>query len=397
MAPVRRVAGALALALVACSGGGSDAEDRDARPGPVEEAPADEATEGVAPPASVEELFVGGHLASAEIDIGDFTVTYEATVAAPDRYHASFGGLGPTGEYVRIGQDLYTRTGSGADRGLFTVAPLEESLARGALLVLAQDPDGADFADDGVVVSIVLEALLLDPVSVLDPRSVTPGRTDVDLQLPDDIAAALATLGVDVPSHEIVTHRSGKRVDSIDLRFDLEDAGTVEGVVRYNSWGEVDPEEIVEPSPEEVDATPFLDEETLAAFTDAPLLAPTVLPDGVRLAVALVLSPEETVESCLQVELDYVDIDDPDGGRSFTLFLLPAACATDFDPGPFDELLGGRPARGDGYEVLVEATVVQVARSEGVTPEEIDAMVASLAPVTAADLVAAVSATNAGG
>ena len=63
---------------------------------------------------------------------------------------------------------------------------------------------------------------------------------------------------------------------------------------------------------------------------------------------ASVLSPEDTVEGCAQVELDYGDPNDPDHGY-LTLFELPPSCA--------QPVTGGSPFRAGAYE--------GAARSEG--------------------------------
>jgi hypothetical protein len=132
---------------------------------------------------------------------------------------------------------------------------------------------------------------------------------------------------------------------------------------RFSRWGTA--VTVAAPPKAELDPTPFIDEEDLAAFKDAPVLQPRGIPAGWVLDGAFVLSADETAEGCRQVELDYTDPDNPDAGY-LTIYQLPVACADLARPegsapfaagrwsGYIDESDGGSTA-----QIVVGATVVQ--------------------------------------
>lgn len=93
---------------------------------------------------------------------------------------------------------------------------------------------------------------------------------------------------------------------------------------RLSDWGK--PVGITFPADADIDATPDIDEEAIAAFRDAPVLQPRGIPAGWVLDYASVLSKDETEEGCPEVELDYIDPDDPDFGYLY-LYELAASCA----------------------------------------------------------------------
>src|SRR5207245_2402047 len=70
---------------------------------------------------------------------------------------------------------------------------------------------------------------------------------------------------------------------------------------RWSKWGE---SVVIEaPTAAEIDATPDIAEEKVAAFKDAPLFQPAALPKGWVLNGADVLSADETDENCAEVEV----------------------------------------------------------------------------------------------
>jgi hypothetical protein len=158
--------------------------------------------------------------------------------------------------------------------------------------------------------------------------------------------------------------------------------------VTFSDWGA----DITIGVPEgEIDHTPWVDEEAVAAAraTVAPL-APTAVPDGLVLSGIDGLMPDDETEPCPQLYLTYAPpledqaatdafMDSPD---YLDIYLLPADCATDFDPTPFEAgEFGDLPSRTSeefgSVEVMVGDTVVQFDTSYD---DELAAMVASLAP-----------------
>jgi hypothetical protein len=146
---------------------------------------------------------------------------------------------------------------------------------------------------------------------------------------------------------------------------------------------------VVEPTADEIDRTPNVAEEALRAYTDTPIVAPAVVPAGLELDVADLLSPAETLEGCTQVSLDYEPA--PDGGVDFLqLFVVPRECAEAFDPTPYDEMFGGLPSRRvQLLEVLVGDSVVQLDSS--LADADLEAIVRTLTPLTADEVIAMVA------
>ena len=178
---------------------------------------------------------------------------------------------------------------------------------------------------------------------------------------------------------ELVVGPDGVPLSAV-LRADLRAAVRVEIVYEF---GEVGP--IAAPTPDQLDLTPEIDEEELAAFADTPLVAPATPPAGMALRSVLVLSTEQTLEGCPQVQLEYTDESAID---SLVVYLLPQTCALAFDDTPYSGTFGGLPSRFEGAEVLHGTTVVQLT---GTLPRsETEAIAESLQPTTTDALVAAV-------
>jgi len=141
-------------------------------------------------------------------------------------------------------------------------------------------------------------------------------------------------------------------------------------------------------------------------LTTVSPLAPTAVPDGLVLSGLTAVTAEEAVEmggeSCAQLELWYEPpldspsyeewLDDPD---YLSVYRLPAGCALDADPMPFEPgEFGEVPTRETdvGYvEVLAGETVV---RFDTTYTDELPAMVTSLQPF---DVDAAIAASGARG
>src|SRR5262249_55445278 len=97
----------------------------------------------------------------------------------------------------------------------------------------------------------------------------------------------------------------------------------------WSKWGES--VVIAAPTAAEIDATPDIKEEKVAAFKDAPLLQPAGLPKGWVLSGADVLSPDETTEHCPEVEVDYEDPTNQDSGY-LTIYEFTPSCANPAAP-----------------------------------------------------------------
>ena len=227
------------------------------------------------------------------------TTSARGAVRFPDRYRARFVEGGRARDELLVGGTLYGRPASA-----------------GARWKVVQGNAGADVLGPlrvGVVVRAVGGASLVRRVSgggVL--RGHVPARvvfSDVD---------AGPSLTVDV------TVSRGGRVVRLDLRLRDWDTSL----------------EIAAPPQSRIDRPPDIDAAAVNGYHDVALLQPAGIPEGWVLQAATVLSPEDTVEGCSQVELDYGDPDDPDHGY-LTLFEFPPACAS--------PVAGGRPFRAGAY------------------------------------------------
>ena len=141
-----------------------------------------------------------------------------------------------------------------------------------------------------------------------------------------------------------------------------------------------------EPEPP-ADPTPNVTEDAIRAYDEAPLLVPAVLPPGYELRRAMVRGTDETAAPCLTIQLTYGH---PDRGVVLFLELLSRECAERFSEQAFSLTFGGHPSRTRGGErdVLVGETVVEI--GGGFTTDEREIVAASLEPITADALIAAV-------
>ena len=338
------------------------------------------------------------------------TVTYQGfesgvsgVVADAERYSLRYesrgdessGSQGTVTEQVRLGTRLLVRSvfaGESVDEVLwFEVdADLVSALGYLAALSAGEAPASDDIGGADLVGDALVELLFTAPELLVDLDSLEPdAAADIDPELPDAMVEALDQLRVAEPSVELTVELEGGRLMRAEMR--VSSPGTVYEVeVDYTDHGEVETNDVVAPPSSEIDATPWADEERLAAFAETDLVAPTA-PAGLVLVGAHVLSAPATVEGCPQVQLDYGSAPDSEatGDRFLTVFVLSKPCANGADPSPFEETLGGFPSRRGGYEVLVGSTVVQLAPSDALVAE-LDAIAATLAPTTADALLAAV-------
>lgn len=161
-----------------------------------------------------------------------------------------------------------------------------------------------------------------------------------------------------------VTDDGEVRSARIDVTSDEDDSHVV-GLYDFSRWGRT--VELAAPPAALIDPTPFIDEEDLAAWKDAPLLSPRSMPRGWILDGAYVVPEEETAEECEQVALDYTDPNDEEAGY-LSLFQIPLACEG-LDPDPprgsapltVGRYTGWVDESEDGTfaQIVVGATVVQ--------------------------------------
>lgn len=240
-----------------------------------------------------------------------------------------------------------------------------------------------------------LEAIaeLGHPDVVYDGHGVT--TLVATLHAPDDLVDAF---GHPIPDGTVeLTVGPDHLPTALRVRIDQD---TVQSVteVAFSAWNE--PVDIPVPSGDQVDTTSWLDEDGLRQLTRITFLAPTARPEGWGLMVS---SPDDSgtfdppYDECLGVQLDWFDRDTTDGDENeyFSTLLTPVDCALDLDPTPFRPGgPGGLPSRPDPelpeeVEVLVGDMAVGV--QSNFPSAELDALIASLAPVDVEALIAVAS------
>lgn len=236
------------------------------------------------------------------------------------------------------------------------------------------------------------------------PTRVRAGviRAEVDVTKLEGFNDAFAFDDVDIPlpkmTVEIHSAPDG-RLDQLSVEtrmqypmFDDEEAdeatrdatSVTNTIIRFSRWG--DPVGIAAPARSDVDPTPGIDEEAVAAFGATPLLAPRAIPNGFQLLSADVIDGDVEDGECPEVGLEYgdgrlMDAYFADAGEeaaypaTLSVTLTPVSCEDFY--GAIDEAdaspirLGrrsGQIVRGDvsdeefglSIEVIVGATRVNI-------------------------------------
>lgn len=171
-----------------------------------------------------------------------------------------------------------------------------------------------------------------------------------------------------------------------DSRGRVPEVGALDIDVDYEFSGWRSPLVIAAPAGDEVDATPEIAEEEVAAFRDATLFQPSGIPDRWIMSGASVLAAEHTAEGCEQVELDYTDPDDDEGGY-LTLYQLPASCA-DPEPQPGSSPFAVPPGQGwvtsdpdEGVRAQIQVGDTVVQAQTDLPPEELAVVLGRLTPL----------------
>lgn len=284
-------------------------------------------------------------------------------------------------EVVQIGRVIYERnadTEAGLADEKYAAIDLDEEAKRSG--VVAPGDPGSDPSRAGEPTTL--------PELLQGAREPKILRHDGDLYVVRSDVSRAAFAGTDAEGTAqldlTVTDDGDVRAARIDVTSDEDDSHVV-GTYDFSRWGmavNLDP-----PPSSQIDPTPFIDEDDLAAWKDAPLLSPRSLPRGWILDGAYVVPEEDTAEECEQVALDYTDPNDEEAGY-LSLFQIPLACeGLDADPprgsapltvgrytGWVDESEDGTFA-----QIVVGATVVQADTDLDVA--DLTAVLASLGPL----------------
>jgi hypothetical protein len=189
---------------------------------------------------------------------------------------------------------------------------------------------------------------------------------------------------IDWMTLRMTVHRSGEIRSLVQVTRDGR-AGTSTVTLRFTDWGTN--VAVAPPPADQVDPTPAIDEEGIAAFTESALYMPKTLPKGWKLVRAVVLAEGETVEGCAQVELEFGVLDGPDSG-GLTLYEFPNSCSQPLDGEGVAPFTAGR-YRGFGRSSEAEGTVVQItvgittlqATTHELTLQELAAVLKDLVPL----------------
>jgi hypothetical protein len=398
MSSRRAVATAVLVAatavLLGCDGGESvgDVLERNEDTGDEESASGTSTTSGTS--VAAEDVVVRVPPSGHRFDLGAPLATL-GEVEDPDHYRQTTTIDSLVSEVIVVDALAFIREGTADTIATerYDQRPRSELTAEGTLEELDGIADAGQqvFADE--VVSAAFQASV--ELAAVDVAAFyeTMFAGDVEAEQDGDDVVLRTDAFVPAPAEELYAEVDDVEPIGAELRVDADgtpvsatvsvDLGdAVEIEVAYDFDG-VEP--VVAPSADQLDPTPDIDEEELAAFADTPLVAPAAPPVGTQLRSVLVLPAERTLEGCPQVQLVYADGADVD---NLVVFLLPQTCALAYDDTPYDQTYGGLPSRFDGYEVLFGTTVVQL---DGTLREpEFEVVAESLQPTTAEALVAAV-------
>lgn len=325
---------------------------------------------------------------------------------------------------IRSGDDVYSKTSFDSETDVaappwFKLTPEEanptiEDLAEALSWMVDESDLGVNPLSDGFAVEMLLSAYLLDvqntPTSVvrLVEEAATPA---IEQRLPDGGVRLRVTLPPVAAIADVVNSAYDQELAPVDVLLDVDGDGrptnarfsaelgaaSAELVVEFDGWGS--DIEVAAPAEDQVDQTPWVQEEALRALDASLLLAPTSTPEPLSLTGVMAYEGTGEEWDCTSLNLSYDDpavlqVDDPTDAELSTLPYLylsvyPAQCWLADDTAPFDRTLGGHPARrAQGFwEIQLGDVVIEIDTS--LDDDTLDAFAASLAPTTADALIAA--------
>ena len=306
--------------------------------------------------------------------------TVDGVVAFPDRSRVSARSDGSTAEFLTVGDRSFVRYAEDDEdvaAKKWVVVDLEEEFGPSAEGVSGlNDPAGLpDLVGDASAPEILRRE---GGASVLRARVEMDGGDGGD-----EDAGPFGPLAGTIE----LTARNDGRVDRMVLDVEGGSRGSslhARVDFRFSGWG--DAVDVSAPDQAEIDVTPMIEEERIAAYRDAPLLQPRGIPAGWVLNLADVIPAEETVEECEQVALDYVDPTDEEAGYLY-LFELPVTCADQVLPpgaaayraGPNRGWLIVDPEAGVMAQLTVGRTVIQA--ETDMPPAELTRVLGDLRPL----------------
>jgi hypothetical protein len=241
---------------------------------------------------------------------------------------------------------------------------------------------GGGWLDDpsGAMISVSSDLQELGSLVALIDRSVAPtivSSEDAETVIRSGIAPfggeANDPVGLERGTVELTLADDGRPVRSVvEVTLRVAEEEEIPGLSarvqtrmaqEYSGWGEA--VEIEPPAAADIDRTPSIDEEGVAAYQDATLYQPSGIPEGWVLEYAEVYPADDS--GCDEVELGYTDPEDEYNGY-LSLYEKPADCA-DVDPPTDSEPFTAGPNRGwieiveDGFvyaQLVVGRTVIDI-------------------------------------
>jgi len=325
----------------------------------------------------------GGFLAGEDVPPEQATTVVtraliEGVTSGSDRSRSVTRSDGSVREAIFIGDQVWSRFAE-SDRELPDQKWTEIDLGSGRF------EDGPGVGRLGGPGELTTSADIRDLASLsrLIDRAVSPtivsrsgGETVVRAGIYPVRGALSSPVAVDRGSFELTLVDGGEPVRSVTegtlvlVDEALEGSGIdprVEFRTEYEYSGWADPVDISSPAEADIERTPGVDEEAVAAFRDAPLYQPRGIPEGWMLNYALVVAAEDAGSGCDQVEIAYTDPHDEYNGYLY-LYEMSLDCG-DLTPPPDSEPFSAGPNRGwvESYDeqyvyaqLVVGGTVIDV-------------------------------------
>ncbi|MGH8985139.1 MAG: hypothetical protein ACRDY6_14850 [Acidimicrobiia bacterium] len=281
--------------------------------------------------------------------------TFHEAAVFPDRSHSLAVYEDSAFEAIAVDGLLYSR--DAADRDALDDAPWEEAEGEAGFFVLPAPPQ--DLPD--------LLAGARRPRLVGHEDGITTLRVAVE-EIEPDLVLAVADDG---------------RLAALGYASDDEFGSEAVKIV-FEHWNtNVD---IVAPDDSDIDPTPLIDEDAVAAYDDAPLYQPRAIPEGWVLDSATVLPDFATTDEGAPCETVMVSFLDPDNGEGYlSLYQAPDECALprpqradDFAAGSNDGWIADELDFLEGT-LVVDGTMLQF--DTDLTPEALSVLFGDLVPL----------------
>lgn len=336
----------------------------------------------------------------------------EVEVTADDEWHVTVDGGDWATELLRISDDAWERYADSVD-GLdaeqwaaFDGATVDQIIAEmtdaAGMLGLDPEEDLGWTAEEADAMEAIAEALAFtsSPAGTVE---VIAAAVDAEVVRSDDEGSTLrltpkapegGTTDDGAESPATLTVEVDLDIDGIPsaLRM-VSRAGSMSAdvAVRFTDWDLDAP--LAPPGADAVDATPFIDEDGVAAYRGSKVYVPSELPEGWEFYAVGLISVEDSFEGCEQLMIGYGPALDEGtdpmlmGTEEYLdIYVMDIDCALENDPTPFQESADGRLTRYGDSEIRIGDAMVQLDSSLG--GDALDAVIASLVETDPQALIA---------